>query len=199
MMALKGYYRSSMETIKKNKKIISIITMVYAVSLLAGMVYYNVTYDGFSSIEEKEGFYQAMKEINFDENFFVNFSKIFIHNFIASLLRIGGGIVFGIIPIFLIVNDAISNSYNIVASTLDDGIRKALFLFIPHSVFEIPAFILSSSFGLIIFLSLFKKGRKIHNLKNACKESLIIFLLWIAPLLLVAGIIESAIIVAYWF
>ncbi len=198
-MTLKDYYKESFEIIKKNKKIIFIIVILYAVPLLAGILHYNLTYEGFSSIEAKDGYYQAMKEINFNENFFVNFFKIFTQNIIASLFRIFGGILLGIIPVFLIIDDAISNSYSLVASTIDDGIIRALLLFIPHSLFEIPALILSSSFGLIIFLSLFKKGKKIDNLKNTCKESLIIFLLWIFPLLLVAGIIESALIVAYRF
>ena len=198
-MILKDYYKESFEIIKNNKKIIFIIVILYAASLLGGMVYYNLTYVGFSSIEAKEGYYQTMKEINFNENFFVNFSKIFTHNIIASIFRIIGGILLGIIPLFLIVDGAILNSYSLVASTIDDGLFRSLLLFIPHSLFEIPAFVLSSSFGLIIFLSLFKEGKRIDNLKNSLIDSAKIFLFWILPLLLIAGIIESILIVTYWF
>ena len=196
---LNNYYKRSFEIIKKNKNIIFIILILYAISLLGGIIYHYFTYQGFSSVEIKESYYQNMKEIYFSKNFIDNFIKIFTHNIIASIFRIIGGILLGIIPIFLIVDGAISNSYSLVASTIDNGIIKTLSLFIPHSLFEIPAFILSSSFGLIIFLSLFKKGRKIDNLKNTIIDASLIFLFWILPLLFIAGIIESTLIIIYWF
>lgn len=199
MGTLKNYYTKSFEIIKSHKIVIYLVAALELASLIMGIFYYTSSYHGFESIEEKEVYYQAMKEINFSGNFFVDFSNIFTHNLIANLFRIFSGIIFGIIPILLIIDNAVSNSYAIVSSAIDEGIATTMLLYLPHSILEIPAFILSSAFGLVIFLSLFKKGKKIDNLKNAFKESLIIFLLWIVPLLLLAGVIESIIIVTYWF
>lgn len=198
-MLLKNHYKKSFEIIKENKKIIFIILSLYAASLLSGLIYNYFTYEGFLSIEAKESYYQAIKEINFSENFINNFIKIFTHNIIASLFRIISGILLGIIPLFLIIDGAILDSYSLVASTVDNGLIKSLILFIPHSIFEIPAFILSSSFGLIIFLSLFKKSKRFDNLKNTIIETSLIFLFLILPLLFISGIIESLLIIIYWF
>ncbi len=97
-MTLKNHYKNSFEIIKKHKKPIFMIFTLYAVSLLCGIIYYNLTYEGFSSIEVKEGYYQTIKEIELNKNFFVNFFKIFTHNITASLFRMLGGIALGIIP-----------------------------------------------------------------------------------------------------
>ena len=198
-MKIKDYYKQSFDILKKNKKIFLIVLILYLASLLGGIIYYNLTYEGFSSIEAKEDYQRVMAEINFRDNIIGNFINLFTHNIIASLFRIIGGILLGIIPVFSIIDGGVSNSYSLVASTIDDGLSKALLLFIPHSLFEIPAFILSSSLGLIIFLSLFKKGKRIDNLKDSVIESTKIFLLWILPLLLIAGMIESILIMYFSF
>ena len=172
---------------------------LYFLSFIIGILYYNSTYEGFSSVETKEGYYEFIRGVNFSDNFAGNFINIFVHNLIASLVRILGGILLGVIPIFFIINGAITNSYSLVSFAVDDSLVKSLLLFVPHSLFEIPALMLSSSFGLMLFLTLFGKKKKIENLKNSIKDSLIIFLLWILPLLFVAAIIESILIMIYWF
>ena len=196
---LREYYKKSFELIKNNKKIIYSISLLYLLVLIGGIFYYYNTYRGFSTVEDKEAYYQVMKEINFKDNLFQNFWYIFSHNLIASLFRIIGGILLAIIPIFLIINGAISDSYSWVASAIDEGLTRSLLSFLPHSVFEIPAFILASSLGLMVFLSIFKKGNKIKNITQSYKDALTTFLCIILPLLFLSGIIESIIIMILWF
>ncbi len=198
-MGIKDYYKQSFDILKKNKKIILIVLILYLASLFGGIVYNNLTYQGFSSTEAKEDYYKVMREINFSDNFIGNFINIVAHNVLASIFTIIGGILLGMIPLFLVIDGGISNSYSLVASTIDDGLLKTLLLLIPHSLFEIPAFIMSYSFGLIIFFSLFEKGKRIDNLKNSVKDSAKIFLFLILPLLLISGVIESILITTFWF
>ena len=198
-MNIKDYYKKSFNILKRNKKIILIIFVLYLVFLLGGTIYHNLTYEGFSSSEVRDAFFEDIKETILGDNFIDNFIEIFSNNIIASLFMIIGGVFLGIIPVFFLIEEAIDTGYSIIFSITNHGLLNFLWLFIPHNLFEIPAMVLSSAFGLAIFLSLFKTGRKIENLKNAVKDAVIIFIFWIIPLVFFAGIIESIIIMSYWF
>ena len=198
-MDIKKYYQQSFEIIKRNKKIIFILTALYILFLVSGLIYNSITYtSSFSSEDAKKAYNEFFKTTIVKDTFIGNFIYIFSHNIIASLFRIVTGIVLGIIPIFYIISDGISNSYSLVSSMIDEGVYRALLGFLPHSLFETPAFILSSSLGLMIFISVFKKDR-MKNIIKTFKESLIVFTSIILPLLFIAAIIESVAILIYWF
>ncbi|MDP3986646.1 MAG: stage II sporulation protein M [Nanoarchaeota archaeon] len=198
-MSIKDHYGRSYRIIKENKRIIIAIAILYLVSLSGGIVYHTSTYEGFSSIEAGEDYYKYLKESDFGRGFFGNFLYIFMHNLVASLFRIIGGIFFGIIPLFSMIDQGVSNGFGLVSFTMNNGFSNSLLFFVPHSLFELPALFLASSFGVTLFLSLFKKGERIRNLKASVIDSMIVFFLWILPLLLIAGFIESILIMIYWF
>ena len=66
--------------------------------------------------------------------------------------------------------------------------------FFPYGIFEIPAIILSISFGIKLGMSVFNKN-PIKKLKENFIKSAKIFLLIIAPLLLIAAFIEGIMII----
>lgn len=193
---LREYYKNSWQIIKQNKKIIFALAALYILFLVGGLIYNGMTYAkvSFSSEDAKNAYQEFFKTTNFKDTFIGNFQYIFFHNIIASLFRIAMGIILAIIPLWLIIDDGISSSFAIINSGYNP-----LFSFIPHGIFEIPAMIISSSLGVIIFLSMFELGSKKNNLIQAYKNALIIFLLIIIPLLLIAAILEALEIMVFFF
>ena len=198
-LKLKKYYKKSFEIIRNNNRIIYFVSVIYFISLIIGIIYHSNTYKGFSSDDAKEGWYKFYKFAFLKDNYFDNFMIIFPHNIIASLFRIISGVLFAIFPIFNIIDGAISDSYILVSTTTDKNFHLLLIGWLPHSLIETPAFILSSSLGVMIFLSLFKPKNKIQNIIEAYKDSLIILIFIILPMLFFAAILESVIIVNLWF
>ena len=196
---LKKYYKKSFEIIKENKKIIYFVGLIYLLSFIGGFLYYNSTYEGFSSDEVKTSYMEWYKSDVLKDNFFDNFTTIFPHNIIASLFRIISGLLFAVFPIFNVIHGAILDSYVFVSEIKDKTFYLVINGWLPHSLIEIPAHILASSLGVMIFLSIFKSKNKILNIVQAYKDSLIVFVFIILPMMLVAAIIESIIIVNLWF
>mgnify|MGYP001585762599 CR=1 FL=1 len=193
---LREYYKKSWHIIRQNRKIIFALTALYILFLVGGLIYNSMTYTkfSFSSEESKAAYQEFFKTTNFKDTFIGNFQHIFFHNAIASLFRIATGIILAIIPLWLIINDGILDS----AAIINSG-YNILFSFIPHGIFEIPAMIISSSLGVMIFLSILKSKNRRKNIIQAYKNTFLIFLLIIIPLLLIAGIIEALEIMILFF
>lgn len=193
---LRKYYKKAWQIIKQNRKIIFALAILYVLFFVGGLIYNGMTYTkfSFSSEEAKAGYQEFFKATNFKDTFIENFQYLFFHNAIASLLRIATGIILAIIPLWLIIDDGILDS----AAIINSG-HNILFSFIPHSIFEIPAMIISSSLGVMIFLSILKSKNRRKNILQAYKNTFLIFLLIIIPLLLIAGIIEALEIMILFF
>ena len=91
IMNIKDYYKKSFNILKRNKKIILIIFVLYLVFLLGGTIYHNLTYEGFSSSEVRDAFFEDIKETILGDNFIDNFIEIFSNNIIASLFMVPNG------------------------------------------------------------------------------------------------------------
>ena len=70
--------------------------------------------------------------------------------------------------------------------------RRGTFLLVPHGIFELPAILFSIGIGFKIGIDLF--SRKKGNLKYNLREALRFFIYIILPLLIIAAIIEGALI-----
>jgi uncharacterized membrane protein SpoIIM required for sporulation len=120
---------------------------------------------------------------------------IFSNNIKASFFAILLGVVFGIFPLIT----AAINGYLIgFVSRFVMEIQGAsvLWRLLPHGIFELPAIILSIGLGLKLGSDIFsKKGRK--GLKSDFIESMRLFVFVIFPLLLIAGLIEGALIIFF--
>ncbi|WP_136798480.1 stage II sporulation protein M [Desulfosediminicola ganghwensis] len=123
------------------------------------------------------------------------FTKIFYQNARAALIVILAGIIFSIFPVFaaitngLIIGCVVSTSKsNIGISSLESILRL-----IPHGIFEIPAFVLAIALGVKLGLWPFNTN-KIEYIKTTLKRAAHNYILIIIPLLIVAGLIEVALI-----
>ena len=122
------------------------------------------------------------------------FIAILSNNVLASFLFLASGIVVGLPPLlFIIVNGFFVGwvSYS-VASEMGLGLVVSSLL--PHGIIEIPAITLCAAMGVGLGYQLINKLRRIGGLQRYVQDSLALFVKRIVPLLIVAAVIETALI-----
>ncbi|RZN38331.1 MAG: stage II sporulation protein M [Methanophagales archaeon ANME-1-THS] len=121
------------------------------------------------------------------------FIVIFLNNAFTCFLNIITGPLMGIFPLF----SAMINGGLLGWVVHEEGL--AVFGAIaPHGMFELPAYVLSVAIGLRVAREVLKR-REERRLKMTVREGLWVYLALIVPLLIVAALIESALIVATLF
>lgn len=121
-------------------------------------------------------------------SFLLFFFVIFLNNAFTCFIDILSGPLVGIVPLF----SAFVNG-GIVGWFVQKEGAIVLIAIIPHGVFEIPAFLISAAIGLRLGREVFR-SRDERDLGGEMKRGLWVFLTLIFPLLLIAAIIESALI-----
>jgi stage II sporulation protein M len=100
--------------------------------------------------------------------------------------------LFGIYSFFNILSNGIVLGY--VFSKLVDASKLTEFWrILPYGIFELPAIFISLALGIKLGMFIFSK-EKIAELKIRFKESLIVFVFCVIPLLITAAIIEGVLI-----
>lgn len=127
---------------------------------------------------------------------------IFINNLFASVMGLLFGILFCIVPFFILVSNGYLLGYIIKRIIekigLSDGIIS-LWRLLPHGIFEIPAVMISLGFGFKLGVNFFQALTK-GSFKNFKKEifySLNVLIFVILPLLFIAAIIEGLLITLF--
>jgi stage II sporulation protein M len=122
-------------------------------------------------------------------SFLAFFIVIFLNNAFTCFLNIITGPLIGIFPLF---------SAMINGGLLGWVVHKEGFVVFgaiaPHGMFELPAYVLSVAIGLRVAREVLKR-RKERRLKITLEEGLRVYLILIVPLLIMAALIESALIV----
>jgi len=118
---------------------------------------------------------------------------IYLHNLRATILSLFGGILLGLFPLFALLG----LGTDIGAILYLSASYKMMSLFalgiLPHGIFELPAVIIASAWGLKLGFGWIKKPKegRMAFLKSTIREGLYIFLL-VSVLLLIAAIIEGS-------
>ena len=125
--------------------------------------------------------------------FLAFFAVLFLNNSFTCFLDIILGPLIGIFPLFSVfINGGLLGWF-----AKEQGLIIFLAI-VPHGMFEIPAFLLSTSIGLRLGREVLKrKGDR--DLKKELRNGLRVFLILVLPLLFIAALIESALIVATLF
>lgn len=114
------------------------------------------------------------------------------NNLETSFLALIFGILLGIFPIFItLVNGFILGFVSFFAVYAEGA--GVLWKLVPHGIFEIPAVFLSLALGLKFGMFWFVKGKRKEFLRRF-ENSLRVFLFVVLPLLIIAAIIEGALI-----
>lgn len=125
--------------------------------------------------------------------FLAFFIVIFLNNAFTCFLNIITGPLIGIFPFF----SAMVNGGLLGWFVREEGLR-VFGAIAPHGMFELPAYVLSVAIGLRLAREVLKEKRK-RRLKSTLGEGLWVYLTLIVPLLILAALIESALIVATLF
>ena len=102
------------------------------------------------------------------------------------------GILFGIYPLFATIANGFILGFVASISVSEVGFL-VLWRILPHGIFELPAIFISFGLGLKIGSFIFQK-KKFKSLKNYSLNSLKVFVFIIIPLLIIAAVIEGALI-----
>lgn len=135
--------------------------------------------------------------MHFDsKNLFIFAVQIFLNNSIISFLGFLFGILFGIVPIFIVFFNGFI--FGVVYDYISAQKSILFFMagFLPHGVFEITAVLFSCALGFrlgrLLLVRLIKPSRKKQIfLKSEFIFSLKLFFFIVVPLLLIAAFIES--------
>ena len=121
-------------------------------------------------------------------SFLLFFFVIFLNNSFTCFIDILSGPLAGIVPLF----SAFVNGGLVGWFVQQEGLI-VLVAIIPHGTFEIPAFLISTAIGLRLGREVFR-SRGERDLGGEMKMGLWVFLTLILSLLVIAAIIESALI-----
>ncbi|MDO8528831.1 MAG: stage II sporulation protein M [Nanoarchaeota archaeon] len=120
---------------------------------------------------------------------------IILNNVQTSFLGMIFGIVLGIFPLLLAMSNGYLLGFVSKLSVNTDGFLS-LWRLLPHGIFELPAVFISLGLGMKIGSFLFQK-KKLKSLKEYSLNSLKVFFFVVIPLLIIAGIIEGALMLIF--
>ncbi len=186
-MSLKVQFKEAVKYVKECKNAIYSSIIIFFVSALLGFMF-----------EEKFRFFnEIIQKMVADSGNLNTIEMIFFimqNNFQAALLIILGGLLFGIYPIIsAILNGAIIGYVATIVSQIA-GFSELLLL-VPHGIFELPAIFISFGLGIRLGFSMFLPAKKrIPELKRRFYNSANAYLMIVAPLLIIAAIIEGILI-----
>lgn len=186
MADFKRWYKDSWSFIKDSRNFIFFIIFLFLFSMLVGVLFPNFFEDEIR--DYLTSLFDQVKDYGFLELFLF----IVKNNLTTALSSVILGLVFGVMPVF----SSVINGYVlgfVSGRSVDIAGLSILGRLIPHSIFELPAIFISAGIGLRLGLAVFSKDSR-KNFSLLLKDSVIAFVLFIIPLLIIAGFIESLLI-----
>lgn len=117
---------------------------------------------------------------------------IFFNNLQSSFFGMILGVLFGIFPMVTTIINGYVLGF-VASASVDTAGFSVLWKLVPHGIFELPAIFISLGLGLKISTFILER-KKLEAFKIYSRKSLITFLLIILPLLVIAAVIEGALI-----
>jgi len=123
-------------------------------------------------------------------------SFIMFNNIKSSFFALILGIFLGFVPIGVIVVNAYVLGFVVNKTVAIEG-PLVIWRLLPHGIFELPAVLLSTALGIKLgfFIFTYKGPNKTKEFKIWLLNTFKVFFLIIIPLLVIAGIIESSLII----
>ncbi|BAI60264.1 conserved hypothetical protein [Methanocella paludicola SANAE] len=117
---------------------------------------------------------------------------IFVNNAVKCLLVIVLGMAFGIVPAFFMMANGLILGIVIGVTMSRTSLLYVLAGTLPHGVIELPMVFISAAIGLKLGVLALKAlfGKK-EGLLDKVKEALLIYFIWIFPLLFLAAFLET--------
>ncbi|MFA5871506.1 MAG: stage II sporulation protein M [Parcubacteria group bacterium] len=173
---------------KRAGNYIFIIWVIFILSAVSG--YLMAMQDPVAS---RDSVNQLFSSFSFAKNLntFQLFAFIFLNNSLKALFVLLTGFFFGIIPIFFVFTNA--NLIGLVLAVFGprEGFLRVVLSLLPHGIFEIPAVLMASGYGLWLGVKFYRKIRYGEPFKEAFRYSVKKYFKIILPLLLLAAFIEA--------
>lgn len=117
---------------------------------------------------------------------------IFANNALKCLLVIVLGLAFGIVPAFFILANGLILGIVIGVTMARTSLLYVLAGVVPHGIIELPMVFISAAIGLKLGADVLRAllGKK-EGLFDKIKEALVIYIVWIFPLLFLAAFVET--------
>ena len=178
---------------------ISMASIIFVLAVLAG--YMTAIRFPSESAVIVAGFF---KDLDFTQGFdpLSIFIFIFLNNAIKSFLIIILGFFFAVIPVLFIYTNGELIGLITGVFQEENGLWRIVLTILPHGIFEVPAMILATGYGIWLGRCFYRKLRYGENFGEKFAYAMKKFLKVILPLILVAALVESfitPIIVRYIF
>jgi stage II sporulation protein M len=147
--------------------------------------------------QEVADLFQAVAEPFMDASGGRLFFLILLNNTFATLMTLVGGVLFGILPVVSASVNGFVLGVLFFMGAEQEGFRTALFLMLPHGVFEIPAVLIAASYGLWLGALAWERirGKEGAPLGDRVRYALRMYFRIVFPLLVIAAAIETALII----
>ncbi|MDA3839740.1 MAG: stage II sporulation protein M [Patescibacteria group bacterium] len=190
---IQNYYRGLLKH-KKLRKYFKFSSILFIIFFILGFLFAS------KNKEASQVFFEALSDkylFAVDYNFLQLFLFIFKNNLLIAFIAYSSGFIFGLPTLFILVINSFVIGLVVKIATYDLGIFSIIFSMLPHGIFEIPAILLALSLGFILGDSLFGFLFKKKSFKKEFIFSLKLFFYLVVPLLFIAALVESGLIVLF--
>ncbi|MDD5012230.1 MAG: stage II sporulation protein M [Candidatus Nanoarchaeia archaeon] len=184
-------YKKSLNYLRESKKFIYAIIGIFFFFVLFGYFIPPPEFIYTKLIDFIRELFETTKDLSMSE--LIKF--IIANNTQSTFFGIILGMFLGVFPII----NAIMNGYMlgfVSMLSVENGGLLSLWRLLPHGIFELPAIFISLGLGLKFGTFIFQK-EKLKSFADYFLNSMRIFLLIVIPLLIIAGIIEGALMVFF--
>jgi len=119
------------------------------------------------------------------------FVRLFINNLEACVLLFLGGASFGILTLFVLSLNGILIGSIMEIVHQDHSVVFVAAAILPHGIFEIPAFILSGSLGILLAQALIAEWYHAGDAAGEARRFARLFILYVVPLVVIAAFVEA--------
>jgi len=174
------------------KPYILILALIFAASFLAGTLVPSPIRRQLTEM------FQAMAGDYRELSGGMLFFNILAQNVMATIFVILSGVIVGIIPTFAVGSNAFGLGVLYRQASEVSGYSKAALTVLPYGVFEIPALLIASSYGLWLGVMVVRRlrGKEGTPLKTHMEHAFRRYFAVVFPLLVVAAAIETALILS---
>lgn len=181
-------FREALKYLGESKNYLVAIVLIFAGGILFGAI--------FSS---KLGFLDEILKQLVDKvhglDTFGTILFILQNNITSAFYGIVFGVGLGIFPILASFSNGVLLGYVLKIVWFDSGVSE-FWKILPHGVFELPAVFISLALGVRLGMFIFSK-KKGKGFMERARNSIILFVCIVIPLLIIAAIIEGLLISMY--
>lgn len=180
-------YNRCCRTLKESRNYFLFVLVLFTASLVLGMVKPVFFIDFIRTFVED--LLKQTENFNFLQMFFF----ILNNNLTTAFFVVAGGLFFGIIPVVLTFFNGYVSGF-VIGKSIEAVGAGVLWRLVPHGIFEIPALIISLGMGLKLGTYVFAKEKTKKKFLTLIEDVARVFLFLIIPLLVIAALIETGLI-----